>query len=154
MKTIKIIFSLVLVLFVITLWAQVAPIDEKGLAIGGYDVVSYFSNKAIKGDPKITTKHENVIYQFSTTANRDAFNKNPSKYLPEFGGYCAWGVGAKSAKFPINPETFEVIEGKLYLFFNGPYNGSNFNSLEAWDKEQDKLLKAANANWPALKNTK
>ena len=154
MKTIKIIFSLVLVLFVTTLWAQVAPIDEKGLAIGGYDVVSYFSNKATKGDPKITTKHENAIYQFSTTANRDAFNKNPSKYLPEFGGYCAWGVAAQNAKFPINPETFEVIDGKLYLFFNGPYNGSNFNSLEPWDKEQDKLLKAANANWPALKNIK
>ncbi len=154
MKTMKIIFSLALVLVVTALRAQVAPIDEKGLAIGGYDVVSYFSTKATKGDPKITAKHENVVYQFSTTANRDAFNKNPSKYLPEFDGYCAWGVGAQRAKFPINPETFEIIDGKLYLFFNGPYNGSNFNSLEAWDKEQDKLLKAAHANWPALKSTK
>lgn len=154
MKTIKIIFSLVLVLFVSALRAQIAPIDEKGLAIGGYDVVAYFSNKATKGDAKITAKHDEATYQFATTANRDAFKKNPIKYLPEFGGFCAWGVGAKSTKFPIDPETFEIIDGKLYLFFNGPFNGSNFNSLEAWNQDQDNLLKAANANWPNVKGSK
>ena len=151
MKTIKIIFSLAFVLFVTALRAQIAPIDEKGLAIGGCDVVAYFSNKATKGDIKITAKHGDATYQFVTTANRDAFKKNPTKYLPEFGGFCAWGVGAKSTKFPINPETFEIIDGKLYLFFNGPFNGSNFNSLEAWNQDQDNLLKAANANWPTVK---
>jgi YHS domain-containing protein len=154
MKTIKIIFSLVLVLFVSALRAQIAPIDEKGLAVGGYDVVAYFSNKATKGDAKVTAKHGEATYQFATTANRDAFKKNPIKYLPEFGGFCAWGVGAKSTKFPINPETFEIIDGKLYLFFNGPFNGSNFNSLEAWNQDQDNLLKAANANWPNVKGSK
>ena len=154
MKTIKIIFSLVLVLFVSALRAQIAPIDEKGLAIGGYDVIAYFSTKATKGDAKITAKHGDATYQFVTTANRDAFKKNPIKYLPEFGGFCAWGVGAKSTKFPINPETFEIIDGKLYLFFNGPFNGSNFNSLEAWNQDQDNLLKAANANWPNVKGSK
>ena len=89
MKTIKIIFSLALVLFVTLLRAQIAPIDEKGLAVGGYDVVAYFSNKATKGDTKITAKHGDATYQFVNTANRDAFKKNPTKYLPEFGGFCA-----------------------------------------------------------------
>jgi YHS domain-containing protein len=154
MKTVKIIFSFALVLFVTALRAQIAPIDEKGLAIGGYDVVAYFSNKATKGDAKITAKHGNATYQFATIANRDAFKKNPTKYLPEYDGYCAWGVGAKSTKFPINPETFEVIDGKLYLFFNGPFNGSNFNTLEEWNKDQDNLLKAANTNWPTVKTSK
>lgn len=154
MKTIKIIFSLALVLFVSALRAQIAPIDENGLAIGGYDVVAYFSNKATKGDAKITAKHGDATYQFATTANRDAFKKNPTKYLPQFGGFCAWGVGAKSTKFPINPETFEIIDGKLYLFFNGPFNGSNFNTLEAWNLDQDNLLKAANTNWPTVKGSK
>lgn len=154
MKTIKITFSLALVLFASALRAQIAPIDEKGLAIGGYDVVAYFSNKATKGDAKITAKHGDAMYQFATTANRDTFKKNPTKYLPEFGGFCAWGVGAKSTKFPINPETFEIIDGKLYLFFNGPFNGSNFNTLEAWNQDQDNLLKAANANWSTVKGSK
>jgi hypothetical protein len=154
MKTIKIIFSFALVLFVTALRAQIAPIDEKGLAVGGYDVISYFSNKATKGDPKITAKHGDAIYQFATTANRDSFKKNPTKCLPQFGGFCAWGVGAKSTKFPINPETFKIIDGKLYLFFNGPFNGSNFNTLEAWNQDQDNLLKAANSNWPTVKASK
>ncbi len=154
MKTTRMIFTLALVLFVSALGAQVAPIDKKGLAIGGYDVVSYFSNKATKGDAKITATHGDATYQFATTANRDTFKKNPSKYLPQFDGYCAWGVGAKSTKFPINPETFEIIDGKLYLFFNGPFNGSNFNTLEAWNQDQDNLLKAANNNWPIVKTSK
>lgn len=154
MKTNKIIVSVALVLFVTALRAQIAPIDEKGLAIGGYDVVAYFSNKANKGDAKITARYGDATYQFATTANRDAFRKNPVKYLPEFDGYCAWGVGAKGTKFPINPETFEIIDGKLYLFFNGPFNGSNFNTLEAWNQDQDNLLKAANTNWPAVKGSK
>jgi hypothetical protein len=154
MKAIKIFFSLALVLFVTALRAQIAPIDEKGLAIGGYDVVSYFSGKPTKGDPKITATNGKGTYQFSSTANRDEFKKNPSKYLPQFEGYCAWGVGAKSTKFPVNPETFEIIDGKLYLFFNGPFNGGNFNTLEAWNQDQDNLLKAANANWPIVKTSK
>lgn len=154
MKTIKIIFSLALVLFVTTLRAQVAPIDETGLAIGGYDVVAYFSGKPTKGVAKIAATHKGVTYQFATTSNRDAFKKNPTKYLPQFDGFCAWGVGAKSAKYPINPETFEIIDGKLYLFFNGPFNGSDFNSLTAWNTDQDNLLKAANANWLTVKGSK
>jgi YHS domain-containing protein len=154
MKTIKTIFSLVLVLFVTALRAQIAPIDDKGLAIGGYDVVAYFSGKATKGDAKITATHQNATYQFLTTANRDAFKKNPVKYLPQFDGYCAWGVGAKNTKFPINPETFDIVDEKLYLFFNGPFNGSDFNTLEPWNADEANLLKAANTNWASLKNSK
>lgn len=155
MKTIKFIYALALVAIIsITAGAQTKPVDENGLAIGGYDVVSYFSNKALKGDAKITAKHNNATYLFATSANRDAFKANPTKYLPQFDGYCAWGVAAKSTKFSINPETFEVIDGKLYLFFNGPFNGSNFNTLEAWNQDEANLLKAANTNWPAVKNAK
>ncbi len=154
MKLITAIFSLALVFIASSLSAQVAPIDEKGLAIGGYDVVAYFSNKALKGDARFTAKNGGATYQFATTANRDAFRKTPTKYLPQFDGFCAWGVGAKSAKYPINPETFEIIDGKLYLFFNGPFNGSDFNSLEAWNTDQDNLLKAAAANWPTVQGAK
>lgn len=154
MKLITVIFSLALVIVASCLRAQVAPVDEKGLAIGGYDVVAYFSNKATKGDARITATHGGATYQFATTANRDAFKKNPTNYLPQFDGFCAWGVGAKSAKYPINPETFEIIDGKLYLFFNGPFNGSDFNSLEAWNTDQDNLLKAAAANWPTVQGAK
>ena len=80
-------------------------------------------------------------------ANRKAFQKSPKKYLPQFGGYCAWGVAEKETKFPINPETFDIVEGKLYLFFNGPFNGQPFNTLEPWKAETSRLMKAAHKNW-------
>jgi YHS domain-containing protein len=154
MKTTKLILPLVLTVIAFASFAQVAPVDDKGLAIGGYDVVAYFSNKATKGDAKITAVHNGATYQFATVANRDAFKKNPIQYLPQFDGYCAWGVGAKNTKFPINPETFDIVDGKLYLFFNGPFNGNNFNTLEPWNADEANLLKTANSNWAALKESK
>lgn len=154
MKTLKQVFFIVLLTFVSSVYAQVDPVDKNGLAIGGYDVVAYFSNKAVKGNAKITASYNKATYQFSSTANRDAFEKNPTKYLPQFDGYCAWGVCEKTAKYPINPETFQVADGKLYLFYNGPLNGSNFNAHEAWKTDEKTLLKAADANWSAAKEKK
>jgi hypothetical protein len=154
MKTLKFILSALFIGFTIASSAQVQPVDKKGLAIGGYDVVAYFSNTAVEGSPSITAVHKKVTYQFSTTANRDAFVKNPTQYLPQFDGFCAWGVGAKNAKFPINPKTFEIIDGKLYLFFNGPLNGNTFDSHGPWDADEANLLRNANTNWPTLQNAK
>ncbi len=151
MKNLKSVLIFVFSLSIISAYAQVAPVDDKGIAIGGYDVVAYFSNKAVKGNAALKATHEKVTYLFSTKENKEAFVKNPSKYLPEYDGYCAWGVGAKATKFPINPETFKIVEGKLYLFFNGPFNGSNFNTLEAWNTDEANLLKAAEKNWPQVK---
>ncbi len=152
MKIIINFVTVLLSLFSVTALAQVEPIDKKGLAVGGYDVVAYFSNKAIKGLPSLSESYNAATYHFATQANLDAFRKNPSQYIPQFDGFCAWGVGAKNAKFPINPETFKIIDNKLYLFFNGPLNLSTFNSINEWNKDEKNLLKAANTNWPGLKN--
>lgn len=127
--------------------AQTAPIDDNGLAIGGYDVVAYFSGEAKKGTKNHMVKHKDATYYFSTKENRDAFQKSPEQYLPQFGGYCAWGVAAKEAKFPINPETFDIVDGKLYLFYNGPHEGKNLNTLLPWNTETTDLLKSGHMNW-------
>ena len=58
--------------------------------------------------------HNNAIYQFSSAKNRDAFNENPSKYEPQFGGFCAYGT-ALGKKFEVNGKAFEVVGGKLYV---------------------------------------
>lgn len=132
--------------------AQTSPIDDKGLAIGGYDVVAYHTiKKAVKGDVHLSTVYKGGTYWFSSKNNKKVFEKNPSQYLPQYDGYCAWGVGAKNTKFPINPETFKIVDGKLYLFFNGDFNGTQFNTLTPWNAEEASLLKAANANWMLLK---
>lgn len=127
--------------------AQIAPIDKNGLAIGGYDLVSYFSGTAKKGFEAYSTKFNKATYQFSSKENLETFKKNPEKFLPQFDGYCAWGVAAKDSKFPINPETFDIVDGKLYLFFNGPFNGKMLNTLSPWNAKTTELLKKGHSNW-------
>ncbi|MDF0705745.1 MAG: YHS domain-containing (seleno)protein [Bacteroidota bacterium] len=155
MKTIKNLFLFGIVLFAaISAQAQTPPVDDNGLAIGGYDVVSYFSGEAQKGSKSYAVKHSGATYYFASKANQTAFKKSPNNYLPQFDGYCAWGIGAKEVKFPINPETYTVIDGKLYLFFNGPFNGEPFNTYEDWGQRTTELKKAAHANWPKVRNSK
>ena len=147
MKTIKLILLIIAFSITSISMAQIAPVDDNGLAIGGYDVVAYFLGNAKKGLESYSTKYNGATYYFANRANRNAFKKEPERYLPQFDGYCAWGVAEKETKFPINPETFDIVDGKLYLFFNGPFNGKPFNTLEPWKAETSRLKKAAHKNW-------
>lgn len=116
---------------------------ENGLAIQGYDPVAYFSGKALKGDAKLALKYQGVTYHFSTEANKKAFAANPAKYEPQYGGWCAFAMGDYNKKVEINPETFKILDGKLYLF----YNAYLTNTLKSWNKDEDKLQRAADKNW-------
>ena len=120
---------------------------EEGLAIQGYDPVAYFtSNKAIKGEENISHKHEGVVYYFSSAANKDAFVKNPVKYEPQYGGWCAYAMGASGEKVEIDPETFKIVDSKLYLFYNSLFN----NTLPKWNKEEADLKSKADRNWKSI----
>ncbi|NAS32522.1 YHS domain-containing protein [Flavobacteriaceae bacterium R38] len=133
--------------------AQIEPVDANGLAIGGYDVVAYFSGVAKRGFESYSTKHNGATYYFSSEENKEAFKKSPKKYLPQYDGYCAWGVAAQNTKFPINPETFDVVDGKLYLFFNGPFKGNIFDTSIPWNAETTSLIAAGKKNWPKVKKS-
>lgn len=122
---------------------------KENVAIQGYDPVSYLTpGKAELGSAEFAYTHDGVIYHFVSAAHRDLFKANPQKYLPQFGGWCAYAVGAYSGKAPINPKTFKVIDGKVYLF----YNKAGANTLESWNKDEAKLLPASHKNWPAIQN--
>lgn len=117
---------------------------KKGYAANGYDIVAYFNSKAIEGKKEFTYSYKNVKYKFSTKENLELFTKNPVKFLPEYGGYCAYAIGKKGRKVSINPETFEIRDGKLYLF----YNKGGTNTLDLWLKEGAEELQAkADKNW-------
>lgn len=150
MKNLKSVLFFVAITISSLIQAQTAPIDDNGLAIGGYDVVAYFSGAAKKGVATYSAEHNNVTYHFSSSENLATFKNAPNKYLPEFDGYCAWGVAAKESKFPINPETFDIIDGKLYLFFNGPFDGQSLNTLLPWNAETTQLKTAAHTNWKKM----
>lgn len=116
---------------------------ENGVAIQGYDPVAYFSNKAAKGDKKFSLSHLGVVYYFSSESNKNIFLKNPSKYEPQYGGWCAFAMGDYGKKVEIDPETFKIVDGKLYLFYNAYFN----NTLKSWNKDEKNLKTKADKNW-------
>ena len=122
---------------------------ENKVALQGYDPVSYFTQKkAVKGKSSITSTYEGVIYNFSTQANKDAFVKTPANYEPQYGGWCAYAMGSSGEKVEVDPETFKILDGKLYLFYNAYFN----NTLKSWNKDETNLKKKADSNWKKFLN--
>lgn len=120
---------------------------EEGVAIKGYDPVAYFTqNKAVKGKKELALSHQGIVYYFSSIQNKDAFKAAPFKYEPEYGGWCAYAMGNNGEKVSIDPETFKIINGKLYLFYNRFFT----NTLKDWNKNEATLKKNADLNWPKL----
>ena len=121
---------------------------KKRFVANGYDVVAYFNNEAIEGAKKFVFEFDGVSYKFISKKNLMIFKESPKKYIPQYGGYCAYAVAKKSDKVSINPKTFAIINDKLYLF----YNAWGTNTLELWRKRnvQDLLEKADN-NWGLIK---
>lgn len=120
---------------------------DSTLAVQGFDVVAYFSeDKARKGDPKLVSEYRGVTYRFSTAKNRDAFNAAPARYLPTYGGWCASAIGAKGEKVEIDPTSFKVKDGRLFLFYKGIFA----DALKDWNKNEKAWEPAADANWKKI----
>ena len=120
---------------------------EKGVAIQGYDPVAYFTaNKALKGTKDLAVAYEGAVYYFSSEENKELFKKNPAKYEPMYGGWCAYAMGHDGSKVEIDPETFKIIDNKLYLYYNKYFN----NTLKAWNKDETNLKSHADANWQKI----
>ncbi len=145
----KVTVVLFLMLGSITFAQSIDYNTKKGFAVNGYDVVAYFEGQASNGDKKFSTEYDGAKFKFSTQENLDKFMANPSKFTPQYGGYCAYAIAKSGKKVSVNPETFEIRDGKLYLF----YNTGRTNTLKLWTKESPKKLQAkADKNWEKIKN--
>lgn len=121
---------------------------EDGVAVKGYDVVSYFvEGKSQEGKASISAKYLGVIYRFATKQHRDLFIKNPQKYMPQYGGWCAYAIGAKNEKVTMNPENYKIVDGKLYLFYKNFFT----DTLDDWNEDEENLKKKADKNWSEVK---
>ena len=149
MKTLSI---LVLLLFNIFCGgAQQADVNaENGLALQGYDAVSYFHGGLLKGKPHFHALHMGTRYWFSNPANRELFMKDPLRYLPEYGGWCAYAMGENGEKVAVDPETYKIKDGRLYLFYNAFLN----NTLKKWNAREEELLPKADIHWRELQKNK
>lgn len=117
---------------------------QNKLAIQGYDAVAYFNqNKAVKGKKELAVVAEGITYYFSSVENKELFKKDYKKYEPQYGGWCAYAMGASGEKVEIDAETFKIVNGKLYLYYHSWVN----NTLLKWNKEEASLKIKADANW-------
>lgn len=118
-------------------------LTSEGVAVDGYDVVNYFKTGPKEGSKSFSTSRNGAIYYFSSKENLDLFKNSPEKYLPVYGGWCAFAMGNSGEKVEINPETYKIIEQKLYLFYNAYFT----NTLIKWNKDEKNLKSKADLNW-------
>lgn len=133
-----------LAIFMIPSLAQ-AEIVHSTVGVQGYDLTSYYTgSKPLPGNGNHVVKHDGVNYLFANADNKKAFEENPAKYLPAYGGYCAYGA-AVGKKFIGDPNVWEVVNGKLYLNLDNKIKG-------IWSKDVPGNISKADANWTTIKD--
>jgi len=120
---------------------EVINADPHGkIALQGYDAVAFHTvGKAMKGNPAHSTEYRGYKYLFSSEANKAMFEEVAEKYLPAYGGYCAYGV-ALGVLFPVEIDTWEVIDGRLMLQFS-------LDVKKKFAEDRDENIRKANDNW-------
>lgn len=125
--------------------AKEVNVDESGVALHGFDPLAYFSEeRPLKGKPEHTAQWNGATYEFASSANRDTFLRDPAKYAPQFGGYCAYGV-ALGKKFDGDPNVWKIVGGKLYLNVNA-------EASKLWHQDIPGNVRKAEANWPRIRS--
>lgn len=125
--------------------AEPTYFQKDGIAISGADPVAYFTESAyVPGSNEFTHSWQGVTWQFSNAANRDTFAANPEAYAPQYGGFCAYAV-SQGVTAPIDPESWKVVDGKLYLNLNKKIQ-------KRWEKDIPGYIASADQNWPGVLN--
>ena len=122
--------------------AHLQNLNEAEVALQEYDPVSYFSNSPVKGNAEISATYQGTTYYFSSEANKAKFEASPEQYIPQYGGFCAVAI-SEGKTFPIDPNTYIVTDGKLYLFYNGKLG----NTKPQWEADPQTRKNNADAHW-------
>ena len=147
MKNIKNLIALTLTTAALALSAKAGELvnvsGASNIAVGGYDPVAFFTDhKPINGDPGISATYQGATYIFAGKEHKELFEAAPEKYVPQCGGFCAFGVSV-GALFPVDINTWQVRDGKLYLNLNKAI-------LKKFNADFDANVAKANKNWPDL----
>jgi YHS domain-containing protein len=118
-------------------------LDKNGLALQGFDPVAFFTqNKPVKGKPEFKSTYNSANYYFASGENKALFDKEPAKFEPAYGGFCAYGV-SRNKLVEIDPAASQIVDGRLLLQYSKGVR-TDFN------KDTQGNLAKANANWPRL----
>lgn len=115
-----------------------------GIALNGYDVVTFYEKKPMIGNDTITAEWKGVKWYFTNEAHKNSFLQNPELYEPQVGGWCAYGA-SRGYKAPTEAITFAIFNDKLYFNFN-------MKVKEIWDKNRQMYIDAASLKWPTFKS--
>lgn len=114
-----------------------------GIFLDGYDVVAYFTEeRAVKGDSAFALDYMGATFHFVSEEHRALFEADPERYLPQYGGYCAYGL-VKGKLLKVEPDQFTIHNGKLYLNYNGSIRKKWLNKVGSYIPKADK-------NWEKL----
>lgn len=142
----KILLAAALMLAVQGLHAQKSEIfAPKGKALKGYDVVASFKDaKPVEGADSLTYHYKDVDWFFATRNNLEAFKASPDRYVPQYGGYCAYGT-SEGHKAPTEPDTWSIVDDKLYFNYNMKVKNN-------WSKNREERIQKADTQWPLIKD--
>ncbi len=122
------------------------PEDLSTPALQGYDAVAYHTQgKAVKGNGYHVHEFNGAAYLFESQENKEMFAANPERYLPEYGGFCAYGV-AVGKKFEADAEVWKIVGGKLYLNLDRQIQ-------QTWKKDIPGYIQKADTNWMSIQST-
>lgn len=117
---------------------------ENFIALRQFDPVSYFKKQPLRGSEKFQYDYKGIVYYFASQENLDAFKKSPDKFEPAYGGWCAYTMATTGQRAKIDPTSYRIIDGKLYMF----YNFSGDNRLTKWTTSPNRK------NLPAMADKK
>lgn len=120
--------------------------DEAGnnIAMEGYDLTSFFDSKPVLGSATYSSTHQGITYLFATADNKNSFDNNPTKYMPQYGGFCAVAIYFNKAEELQTYDLYDVVDGKLY--FN-----KNKKAKKVWDnKTPAKIIERSDSNWNCI----
>lgn len=126
--------------------APTGPVYTKNqgetLALSGYDAVSYFNGDApVEGSAEHSVRYQGYDYHFASAENAEKFKAEPAKFAPQYGGYCAWAIGANDALAPGDPKVYKIVDGKLYLNFNDDVS-------KKWAEDIPGFIEKGDVNYP------
>jgi len=123
--------------------ASASDVEHSTVGVGGYDLVSYHvGEKPVRGNGNHLVVHDGVTYLFQSEENKERFERDPERYVPAYGGYCAYGVSV-GKKFHGDPDVWEVVDGRLYLNLDNEIKG-------LWVKDIPGHIRKADAQWKEI----
>lgn len=143
MKTVVVTLLIFASLSTVALAKELNNVDGNGVALQGYDPVAFFTDgRPVRGDQQFQTQYHGATYYFASAEHKATFEKEPAKYEPQFGGFCAYGAG-RGKTVPIKIEAWQIVNGRLLMQYDLDVKGK-FNS------DPQGNLSKADKNWPGL----